>query len=85
LWHAERSNDDPITLAAMCYLAMAAGMSGREDLGVLLLGDIRAMAPRMNLFGARPSNEVLKTYHQLLPEQLKAIAAAAWGAYGWLT
>ncbi|KAK2006708.1 hypothetical protein LZ32DRAFT_79142 [Colletotrichum eremochloae] len=85
LWNAERSHDSALNLAAMCYLAMASGMSGHEDLASALLKDIRAMATRMNLFGAQPTDELLQVFYQLPLEKFKAMAAAAWGTYGWLT
>jgi hypothetical protein len=66
-------------------LSMASGMGGREDFMLQLIEDIRAMAARMNLFGTRVSDETLKTFHQLPPDKFRASAAAAWGAYGWLT
>jgi hypothetical protein len=85
LWQAERSNDRPVNLAAMCYLAMATGMSGDEDAAVALLTDIRAMVARMNLFGTSPSRQDLEEFHKLPPADFRAMAAAAWGAYSWLT
>ncbi|KAK2031992.1 hypothetical protein LX32DRAFT_237142 [Colletotrichum zoysiae] len=85
LWTAERSHDNALNLAAMCYLAMAAGMSGHEDMAFALLKDIRAMATRMNLFGVQPTDELLGVFHQLPLEKFKAMATAAWGTYGWLT
>ncbi|KAI9158884.1 Acetyl-coenzyme A transferase nodX [Paramyrothecium foliicola] len=85
LWYAERSTDTPINLAAMCYLAMASSTGGHESLAMLLLADIRTMATRMNLFGAQPSPKLLATFHHLPTDKFKALASAAWGAYGWLT
>jgi hypothetical protein len=69
----------------MVCLSMGSGMGGREDLMLQTIADIRAMAARMNLFGTRVSDETLKTFHQLPPDKFRASAAAAWGAYGWLT
>ncbi|KAK2040168.1 hypothetical protein LZ31DRAFT_558122 [Colletotrichum somersetense] len=85
LWTVERSHDNALNLAAMCYLAMAAGISGHEDLAFALLKDIRAMATRMDLFGVWPTDELLRVFHQLPLEKFKAMATAAWGTYGWLT
>ena len=43
LWRAERYNDSPTTIAAMCYLCMASGMSGHESLALQLRDDTRDM------------------------------------------
>lgn len=64
---------------------MSGGMAGREDLMLQTLADIRAMAARMNLFGIRVSEEALKSFHQVPQDKFRALASAAWGAYGWLT
>lgn len=85
LWHNERNNDISTNLSGMVYLAMASGMIGHESAMVQLLGDIRAMAARMHLFGVRVSDESLKSLHQQPPDRFRSMAAAAWGAYGWLT
>ena len=85
LWRAERQNDSPMNIAAMCYLCMASGMSGHEILAFQLRDDIRGMGTRIGLFGTRPSHEATTMLHQLPPDEFKARAAAAWGAYGWLT
>ena len=69
----------------MTFLSMSGRMAGREDLMLQTLADIRAMAARMNLFGVRVSDEALKSFHQLSPDKFRALATAAWGAYGWLT
>ncbi|CAG7557447.1 unnamed protein product [Fusarium equiseti] len=85
LWQDKRYSDSPTNLGAMVCLSMASGMGGREDFMLQLIEDIRAMAARMNLFGTRVSDETLKTFHELPPDKFRASAAAAWGAYGWLT
>lgn len=84
-WHAERSIDKPVNLAAMCYLCMASGMSGHEGLAFTLLEDIRDMAMRMRLFGIRATEDDVASFHRLPEDKFKEVAAAAWGAYGWLT
>ncbi|RBR09333.1 uncharacterized protein FIESC28_09941 [Fusarium coffeatum] len=85
LWETERHNDSSTNLAAMAFLSMSGGMAGREELMLQTLADIRAMAARMNLFGIRVSDEALKFFHELPPDKFRALASAAWGAYGWLT
>ncbi|KAH7024809.1 uncharacterized protein B0I36DRAFT_387264 [Microdochium trichocladiopsis] len=85
LWKTGGHEDKPVNMAAMCYLAMASGLSGHEDLSFNLLLDNRAMAQRCSFFGRQPTDEAAEQLGALSGEQLRLTAAAAWGGYGWLT
>ncbi|KAM0242114.1 hypothetical protein ACHAP5_007351 [Fusarium lateritium] len=85
LWQLEGKTDSPCNLAALCYLAMATGMSGREEVTIPVLTESRAMGARMGMFGVQPSEELIEYFHRFPGGKLRAHAAAAWGAYNWLT
>ncbi|KAM0290474.1 hypothetical protein ACHAO9_004831 [Fusarium lateritium] len=85
LWQLEGKTDSPCNLAALCYLAMATGMSGREAVTIPVLTESRAMGARMGMFGVEPSEELIEYFHRFPGGKLRAHAAAAWGAYNWLT
>ncbi|KAI9150887.1 Serine/threonine-protein kinase Nek1 [Paramyrothecium foliicola] len=85
LWRDAQHDNSPNKLAAICYLAMASGMSGHEDLALLLHADVRTMAKKLNLFGVQPTDQTVEEFYQLPPKRFRSLAAAAWGSYNWLT
>jgi len=64
---------------------MAGVMGGKDNLASQLAAECRAMAVRMGLFGARPTDDLVMAFYELSPEKIKEFAHAAWGTYAWLT
>ncbi|KAK0387840.1 hypothetical protein NLU13_4085 [Sarocladium strictum] len=85
LLRSERRSQTSDHLAALTYLALAAGCSGSDELGVSLAAECHALAKRLKLLGVRPSDDLALEFHSLPLNDLKSWAAAAWGAYAWLT
>jgi hypothetical protein len=85
MWQAERTSDSAMTLAAMAYLSIAASMSGKENLGLSLVSECRIWAMRMNYFGVQPTNEMVLTFHQLSPDNIRQQSHVAWGVYAGVT
>lgn len=71
--------------AALSYLAIAAGASGEDELGISLAVQCRTLAATMNLFGVEPTGELISGLQCLPPNQIKSLSFAAWGAYAWVT
>lgn len=82
---AEQRSQTSTHFAALSYLALATGASGRDERGIVLAAEVRNLAKRMNLFGVQPSDHLMSGFHNLPPDQIKSLAFAAWGAYAWLT
>ncbi|PVH97206.1 nitrate assimilation regulatory protein nirA [Periconia macrospinosa] len=85
LWKAESLSDSPKNLAALCYLAMACTVHGEEQLRFESTTETRAMAKRMALIGVRPTDDLIKEFHQLPADKIKEMSHAAWGIYGALS
>lgn len=85
LLRSERRSQTSEHLAALTYLALAAGCSGSDELGVSLAAECHALAKRLKLLGVRPSDDLALEFHSLPLNELKSWAAVAWGAYAWLT
>ncbi|TWU71435.1 hypothetical protein ED733_002481 [Metarhizium rileyi] len=85
LWRSEQRSKTPIHLAAMVYLSLASGVSGRDELAGLLAADCRGLAEKVSLFGVAPTEQSSSTFFCLPPDHIKSWAFAAWGAYAWLT
>jgi hypothetical protein len=85
LCRVEQRSHTSNTLSALSYLTIAAGVSGKDELGISLSKKIRALAQKMGLFGVEPTDQLASRFHCLPPEKIKSLASAAWGAYGYLT
>ena len=84
-WRAEQHSQTANNLAALLYLAIAAGTSGRDELGTLLAAECRDFAVKMSLLGVRPTDHLISTFYSLPLDEMKSLSFAAWGAYAWLT
>jgi hypothetical protein len=69
----------------MTYLALAAGASGRDELGKSLAAECRGIAEKMGLMGVQPTDQLISTFNSLPPNEMKSMAFAAWGTYAWLS
>jgi hypothetical protein len=85
LCRVEQRSHTSNTLSALSYLAIAAGVSGKDELGISLSKKIRDVAQKMGLFGVEPTDQLASRFHYLPPDKIKILASAAWGAYGYLT
>ncbi|KAJ8109113.1 hypothetical protein OPT61_g7694 [Boeremia exigua] len=85
LWRAEQHSRITNNLAALSYLAIATGISGKDELGHLFAVEVRNLAQNMGVFGICPTDELVLKYHGLSPDKIKSLASASWGAYTWLT
>jgi hypothetical protein len=85
LCRVEQRSHTSNTLSALSYLTIAAGVSGKDELGISLSKKIRALAQKMGLFGVEPTDQLASRFHCLPPEKIKSLACAAWGVYGYLT
>jgi hypothetical protein len=85
LCRVEQRSHTSNTLSALSYLTIAAGVSGKDELGISLSKKIRALAQKMGLFGVEPTDQLASRFHCLPQEKIKSLASAAWGAYGYLT
>ncbi|KAJ4111465.1 hypothetical protein NW768_011819 [Fusarium equiseti] len=84
LWQAEQPSQTPNQVAGLVYLALATGISGRDELGIFYAAECRKLAEVMNLFGVQPTETLVSTFHCLSPDKIKSLAFAAWGAFAWL-
>ena len=84
-WPAEKRSLTVNNFAALSYLAIAAGASGEDDLGISLAMECRTLAATMNLFGVEPTDDLISDFQCLPPDQIKSLSFAAWGAFAWLT
>jgi hypothetical protein len=85
LWRVEQRSHTANTLSALSYLAIATGISGKDELGISISIKLRDLAQKMGLFGVEPTDQLASRFHYLAPEKIKSWASAAWGAYAWLT
>lgn len=85
MFKAERHSDSAKTLAALCYLILASGLYGDEELRLAAATEARAMAERMSLMDVLPSEELIAGFRQLPADKIKELSYAAWGVYGALT
>jgi hypothetical protein len=69
----------------MVYLALATGVSGRDEMGTVVAAECRGLAEKMGLLGVQPTDQLISTFHCLPLDEMKSLAFAAWGAYAWLT
>ena len=84
-WRAEQWMRTSNNLAALSYLAIANGISGRDKLGISLATECRELAEKMGYLGVRPTDQMVSTFHCLPLDEMKSSAFAAWGTYAWLT
>ena len=85
LQKSEHSIDSLTTLSALSYLSVAAIWAGKDELGHKSTEEAHEMAKRMKLFDTPPAEDLLLSFHELPPDEVKASAHLAWGCYGWLT
>jgi hypothetical protein len=85
LRRSEQRSQTCTHLAALSYLALAAGASGSDELGIFLAAECYALAKELKLLGVPPSNELASKFHSLPLNEFKSYAFAAWGLYAWLT
>ncbi|KAM3465603.1 hypothetical protein MY5147_004790 [Beauveria neobassiana] len=85
LCRSEQRSQTTNHLAALTYLALSTGASGREEIGSSIAIECRQLAEKMNLMGVKPTKELVSQLHSLPLKEMKSSAFAAWGAYAWLT
>ncbi|RGP66986.1 conidial development fluffy [Fusarium longipes] len=85
LWHAERSTDSLVNVAAILMLSVSCHLQRSDIDSQELLEDGRAMAERMKLFGVRHTPENAASFEELEDDVKRATAHTAWGAYSYLT
>jgi hypothetical protein len=85
LWRTEHRSHTSNNLSALSYLAIATGISGKDELGSFLAAKLRDLAQKMGLLGVQPTDELVSRFHCLPSDKIKSLAFAAWGAYAWLT
>jgi hypothetical protein len=85
LWRVEQRSHTSNNFSALSYLAIATGISGKDELGISISIKLRDLAQKMGLFGVEPTDQLASRFHYLAPEKIKSLAFAAWGAYAWLT
>lgn len=95
LWHAERSTDSTVNLAALNCLSAATGWNGRNELGNLfdrrdpvqhnhrLVADARAMAVRLHLLDVPSTDEPIVQLQHPGKDKFQQQAHVAWDSYGW--
>lgn len=74
LLRSEQRSQSSNHLAALAYLALAAGASGSDELGISLAAECYALGKRLKLFGVRPTNEKASEFHCLPPDEIKSYA-----------
>jgi hypothetical protein len=85
LWRTEQRSLTSNTLSALLCLAIAAGISGNDQMGTSLAARVRDIARKMGLFGVQPTDDLALKFHRLSPDKIRNQAFAAWGAYAFLT
>ncbi|EJP69166.1 nitrate assimilation regulatory protein nirA [Beauveria bassiana ARSEF 2860] len=85
LCRSEQRSQTTNHLAALTYLALSTGASGRDEIGSSIAIECRQLAEKMNLMGVKPTKELVSQLHSLPLKEMKSSAFAAWGAYAWLT
>lgn len=83
-WHEDGNADTPLNLAARVCLSHAATVNGNERLRAGLHGDLLETGLRMNLFGVRPTLNLVSEFFKLPVLKLRLYAHVAWGTYVWL-